>query len=338
MKKLLLLMLVACAPTITQDAILLDFSGEVLADGSPPITNNTVRNIQTFNGTAKVAIPGRALVHVDPYTNVSLLELHNVHWYQDRGTTWHKYLATVGATTYQVENPYSVAAVRGTEFEVVVVNQSATILVGEGNVSIRTNESQIVIGKHEKVITSKKQRRVKRKLTSVEEQQHLVSKRKDTQQYVQTVRRLQDKIHKRKKAPERRSPEPTKKERTKPQRKNQTLKSETKSNTQPPKFRNSTTVRTEASRNVSKEKIISTTQPRQGNAKKRPVTKEQRPKNKTPFLSRTAPHATTPLQQETDKVRPTQTFPTQRHKNDTTVKAALDKKVRTEFDNGSVRR
>jgi len=109
-------------------------------------------SISTQNGRADVVLLGRAIVSLEPNTEVkisSLLE-DNIEIKQNSGSTWNKFLGLVGANSFKVQTPDAVASVRGTEFGVDVNANSSIALVSDGVVNFGTDNKTFDLKELEK--------------------------------------------------------------------------------------------------------------------------------------------------------------------------------------------
>ena len=112
--------------------------------------------VRSKGGTSVIILYESIFAELEPGTEVMIrsLKKEKISLRQESGSTWHKFTAIAGIENYEVETPTTVAVVRGTEFGIDYETESgeATVLVGEGNVTVKSGEESIDLEQFEKML------------------------------------------------------------------------------------------------------------------------------------------------------------------------------------------
>lgn len=136
-----------------------EVNGNVLIDqgngwksASVGIDLYTNDKIKTEDGNAIVVLYESVLVTLKPKTEVEIKDLdkENLNVKQNSGTTWNKFTGLSGVESYQVETPNTVAAVRGTGWELNA--EKNQIIVSDGKVDYKYGDKEISVNALEKYI------------------------------------------------------------------------------------------------------------------------------------------------------------------------------------------
>jgi len=143
----------------TREAFLSELKGNVLVDqgegwkaATAGIDLYANDKIKTEDGSAVVVLQESVLITLKSKTEVEIKDLgkENLNVKQNSGTTWNKFTGLTGVESYKIETPNTVAAVRGTGWELTANDEGDQIIVGDGTVDYTYNEKEISVNALEK--------------------------------------------------------------------------------------------------------------------------------------------------------------------------------------------